>query len=143
MVELICKILKIGKASYYRYKKANEPILNLMNCFSKDELIELKTTSKIKKLELIKDYSNSELEIALKLYLINQIEKEKDKKNILKEENRKLKKEYNSSLNSLKESDLSIIEEIFQKQNLTQNEIKEISKTLDLICKDIEQLKNS
>jgi hypothetical protein len=26
---------------------------------------------------------------------------------------------------------------------LTQNEIKEISKTLDLICKDIEQLKNS
>jgi hypothetical protein len=143
LVELICKILKIGKASYYRYKKANEPILNLMNCFSKDELIELKTTSKIKKLELIKDYSNSELEIALKLYLINQIEKEKDKKNILKEENRKLKKEYNSSLNSLKESDLSIIEEIFQKQNLTQNEIKEISKTLDLICKDIEQLKNS
>ncbi len=76
MVELICKILKIGKASYYRYKKSNEPILNLIKYFSKEELIELQNTSKIYRLELIKDFSIEQIELALKYYLIEEIQKE-------------------------------------------------------------------
>lgn len=59
MVELICKILKIGKASYYRYKKSNEPILNLLNYFTKQELEELLETGKIQRLEKNNNTANA------------------------------------------------------------------------------------
>lgn len=50
-VEQICKILRIGKATYYRYKKSNEAILKLINYFSKEDLEELITNGKINRLE--------------------------------------------------------------------------------------------
>lgn len=50
-VEQICKILRIGKATYYRYKKSDEAILKLINYFSKEDLEELITNGKISKLE--------------------------------------------------------------------------------------------
>ncbi len=50
-VEQICKLLKIGKATYYRYKKSDEPILKLINYFSKEELEELIVNGKIGRLE--------------------------------------------------------------------------------------------
>lgn len=50
-VEQICKILRIGKATYYRYKKSDEAILKLINYFSKEDLEELITNGKINRLE--------------------------------------------------------------------------------------------
>lgn len=93
MVELICKILKIGKASYYRYKKADEPILSLIKYFSKEELLELQNNSKITRLELIKDFSNDQIEMALKYFLIEKIQKENKKNLSLESENIDIKKE--------------------------------------------------
>ncbi|RXI48020.1 hypothetical protein CRU99_01810 [Malaciobacter mytili] len=93
MVELICKILKIGKASYYRYKKADEPILSLIKYFSKEELLELQNNSKITRLELIKDFSNDQIEMALKYFLIEKIQKENTKNTSLESENIEIKKE--------------------------------------------------
>lgn len=59
-VELICNVLKIGKATYYRYKKSDEPILRLINYLSKEELEELISTGKVEKLEENSNFSKVE-----------------------------------------------------------------------------------
>lgn len=50
MVNTICRLLHIGKSTYYKYKKENYPIINFLHMFDKDDLIELEQTGIIKKL---------------------------------------------------------------------------------------------
>ncbi len=67
MVELICKILHIGKSTYYKYKKDNYPIIEFLNSFDKQDLEELLITGKINKIELLKKcFSKEDLEFFLK-----------------------------------------------------------------------------
>lgn len=61
MPELICKVLQIGKTTYYEYKKRNSLAYKLVSYFSKDKLEEFINTGKIDKLELIKNMSAEEL----------------------------------------------------------------------------------
>lgn len=51
MPELICKILHIGKTTYYKYLKEEYPIVTFLLSFQKSELEELLLTGKIAKLE--------------------------------------------------------------------------------------------
>lgn len=67
MPELICKILHIGKTTYYKYLKNNYPILKFLMSFSKEELEELSSTGKIRKFELIKHLTAEELEQKLQV----------------------------------------------------------------------------
>lgn len=60
MPELICKILKIGKTTYYKYLKENVPIVLFLLSFSKEELNEFLETGKMKKLEQCKHLINIE-----------------------------------------------------------------------------------
>lgn len=51
MPELICKILHIGKTTYYKYVKEGYPIITFLLSFDKSELEELLKSGKIQKLE--------------------------------------------------------------------------------------------
>ncbi|ATB68190.1 hypothetical protein SJPD1_0056 [Sulfurospirillum diekertiae] len=51
MVNTICRLLHIGKSTYYKYKKENYPIINFLHSFEKDDLLELEQTGRIEKLE--------------------------------------------------------------------------------------------
>ncbi|WP_321467915.1 hypothetical protein [Halarcobacter sp.] len=51
MIELICKILHIGKTTYYKYLKEDYPIIKFLHSLSKEELEELLITGQLKKLE--------------------------------------------------------------------------------------------
>jgi hypothetical protein len=62
MPELICKILHIGKTTYYKYVKESYPIITFLLSLDKKELLELNTTGKIKKFELIKNMSFEDLQ---------------------------------------------------------------------------------
>jgi hypothetical protein len=56
MVELICKILHIGKTTYYRYLKENYPIIKFLNSFSKSELEDLLETGTIYKINFANEF---------------------------------------------------------------------------------------
>ncbi len=51
MPELICKILHIGKTTYYKYLKENYSIIKFLQTFSTAELEELEKTGRITRLE--------------------------------------------------------------------------------------------
>lgn len=55
MPELICKILHIGKTTYYKYLKEEYPIVTFLLSFQKSELEELLLTGKIDKFENLKN----------------------------------------------------------------------------------------
>lgn len=56
MPELICKILHIGKTTYYKYLKDNVPIVLFLNSLKKEELEEFLETGQIEKFEKIKNF---------------------------------------------------------------------------------------
>ena len=51
MPELICKLLHIGKTTYYKYLREGYPIITFLLSFKKSELEELLESGKIQKLE--------------------------------------------------------------------------------------------
>ncbi|MCT7616655.1 hypothetical protein N5U05_02785 [Aliarcobacter butzleri] len=61
--ETMAKLFSTAEGTYYKWKKENRPIINLLETyFTKEELEEFISTNEIKKLELIKNYSLEELE---------------------------------------------------------------------------------
>lgn len=62
MPELICKLLHIGKTTYYKYLKEHYPIITFLTSLKKEELEELLNSGKIKKFELIKNYTYDDLQ---------------------------------------------------------------------------------
>ena len=62
MPELICKILHIGKTTYYKYLKDNYPIVQFLSELKKEELEELLESGQIKKFNLIKNFTYDELQ---------------------------------------------------------------------------------
>lgn len=59
MPELICKILKIGKTTYYKYLKQKLPIMIFLQSFTRLELLELLESGKIEKFNLLNEmYDN-------------------------------------------------------------------------------------
>ena len=61
MKKQICELLDISDVSYYRWKQDRLIISFLEKYFTETEITEYIQTKKIKKLELIKDYSSLEL----------------------------------------------------------------------------------
>jgi len=72
MKHMICKLLDISEVSYYRWKKDRLIIPFLEQYFTKDDLDEYIKTNKVKKLELIKDYTIEELEEKLNQTIQNE-----------------------------------------------------------------------
>lgn len=70
MVELICKILHIGKTTYYRYLKENYPIIKFLNSFSKSELEDLLETGTIYKINFANEFF-TKLNNEFIIYIIN------------------------------------------------------------------------
>ena len=62
MKKQICELLDISDVSYYRWKQDRLIISFLEKYFTEAEITEYIQTKKIKKLELIKDYSSLELD---------------------------------------------------------------------------------
>lgn len=63
MIEEICDMLEIAKSTYFKHKKEDRLIISFMEkYFNEAELQEYLETKKIKKLDLIKDYTLEELE---------------------------------------------------------------------------------
>ncbi len=118
MVELICKVLKIGKTTYYRYKKSNEPILALMKYFSNEELTELQNKSKITRLELIKNLSEEQIKIALKNYEFDKLEKEKNETEEIKNEIKNINRNLERVMKKLDEDSFSLYEYEASQNNL-------------------------
>lgn len=56
MPELICKLLHIGKTTYYKYVKEGYPIITFLLSLTKEEVEELLNTSKIKKFDYVDSY---------------------------------------------------------------------------------------
>ena len=61
MPELLCRILHIGKTTYYKYVKNNYAIIQFLQQFSKEELEELEKYGNIKKIDLVKNLSYEQL----------------------------------------------------------------------------------
>lgn len=53
MPELICKILHIGKTTYYKYLKEGYPIITFLQSMQKDELEELLKSGRVRKFDNI------------------------------------------------------------------------------------------
>ncbi|GEM_PF-3563686 len=64
MIELICKILHIGKTTYYKYVKESYPIIKFLHSLSKEELEELLHNGEIKRFEHTKSENNQLSEIS-------------------------------------------------------------------------------
>ena len=69
MPELICRILKIGKTTYYKYVKENVPIVLFLKSFSKQELEEFLKTGKFRKFEESIFFDNFAEKICNKFFL--------------------------------------------------------------------------
>lgn len=54
MPELICKLLHIGKTTYYKYLKEGYPIISFLLSFQKEEIEELINVGKIERFENLK-----------------------------------------------------------------------------------------
>jgi len=58
MINTICKIMTISRSGYFKFKKEKRPVVSLLETyFSEDELNEFLSTGKIRKQDLIKEYS--------------------------------------------------------------------------------------
>lgn len=56
MPELICKLLHIGKTTYYKYLKEGYPIVTFLLSLTKEEVEELLNTGKIEKFNYVDSY---------------------------------------------------------------------------------------
>ncbi len=75
MVNTICRILHIGKSTYYKYKKDDLPIIRFLHSFSKDELLELEQTGTTKNLKIAKEIKYQKYSVLDKLSNFDSLQK--------------------------------------------------------------------
>lgn len=75
MVNTICRILHIGKSTYYKYKKDDLAIIRFLHSFSKEDLLEIEQTGTTKSFELAKEIRYQEYRVLDKLSNFDSIQK--------------------------------------------------------------------
>lgn len=127
----ICELLDISDVSYYRWKQDRLIISFLEKYFTEAEITEYIQTKKIKKLELIKNYSMSELNRMIISSNKDIDDNEIHYRNIL------------FKINTLNIREKAILYHSVNTNNATtKNELLSVIKELELIKKVIEQILN-